>query len=52
MNVSFRTRFTDLCYGYNAFWADLIPVLDLPDHELAAPAAARCCGATASRSRP
>jgi glycosyltransferase involved in cell wall biosynthesis len=31
-NVAFRTRFTDLCYGYNAFWADLIPLLDLPDH--------------------
>ena len=38
MNVSFRTRFTDLCYGYNAFWADLIPLLDLPDHELVTPA--------------
>jgi glycosyltransferase involved in cell wall biosynthesis len=37
MNVSFRTRFTDLCYGYNAFWADLIPVLGLPDHELVVP---------------
>ena len=34
MNLSFRTRFTDLCYGYNAFWADLVPLLDLPDHEL------------------
>jgi glycosyltransferase involved in cell wall biosynthesis len=38
MNVSFRTRFTDLCYGYNAFWVDLIPLLELPDHELVAPA--------------
>ncbi len=38
MNVSFGTRFTDLCYGYNAFWADLIPLLDLPDHELVTPA--------------
>ncbi len=37
MNVSFRTRFSDLCYGYNAFWADMIPVLDLPDHERVAP---------------
>ena len=36
-NVMFRTRFTDLCYGYNAFWADLIPLLDLPDHTLPAP---------------
>jgi glycosyltransferase involved in cell wall biosynthesis len=37
MNRSFRTRFTDLCYGYNAFWADLVPVLELPDHELVVP---------------
>ena len=37
MNLSFRTRFTDLCYGYNAFWADLLPLLDLPDHELVTP---------------
>ncbi len=38
MNVSFRTRFTDLCYGYNAFWRRLVPLLDLPDHDAAAPA--------------
>ena len=31
-NLAFRGRYSDLCYGYNAFWADLIPVLDLPDH--------------------
>jgi glycosyltransferase involved in cell wall biosynthesis len=31
-NVGFGTRYRDLCYGYNAFWADLIPLLDLPDH--------------------
>ena len=37
-NLGFRTRYTDLCYGYNAFWADLIPLLDLPDHRLPAPA--------------
>jgi hypothetical protein len=29
-NVLFGTRFTDLCYGYNAFWTDVVPVLDLP----------------------
>jgi hypothetical protein len=29
-NLAFGTRFTDLCYGYNAFWADMIQVLDLP----------------------
>ncbi len=37
MNLAFQTRFTDLCYGYNAFWADLIPLLDLPDPELVTP---------------
>jgi glycosyltransferase involved in cell wall biosynthesis len=31
-NVGFRSQYTDLCYGYNAFWTDLTPVLDLPDH--------------------
>ena len=51
-NVLFRTRYTDLCYGYNAFWADLIPLLDLPDHAPPAPATAPCCGVTGSRSRP
>ncbi|TDT33030.1 glycosyltransferase involved in cell wall biosynthesis [Naumannella halotolerans] len=30
-NVLFRQRFSDLCYGYNAFWRDIVPVLDLPD---------------------
>jgi len=29
-NQLFRTRFTDLCYGYNAFWRDIVPFLDLP----------------------
>ncbi|MFI5613730.1 glycosyltransferase family 2 protein [Amycolatopsis sp. NPDC051903] len=29
-NLLLRTRFTDLCYGYNAFWTDLIPTLGLP----------------------
>jgi glycosyltransferase involved in cell wall biosynthesis len=37
-NLAFGTRFTDLCYGYNAFWRDLVPVLDLPDVDLGAPA--------------
>jgi glycosyltransferase involved in cell wall biosynthesis len=31
-NLGFSSRYTDLCYGYNAFWADLLPLLDLPDH--------------------
>ena len=29
VNVMFGTRYTDLCYGYNAFWADLLPALNL-----------------------
>ena len=30
VNLLFRTRFTDLCYGYNAFRVQLLPRLDLP----------------------
>jgi glycosyltransferase involved in cell wall biosynthesis len=37
-NTLFRTRYSDLCYGYNAFWTDLIPLLDLPEHSAPAPA--------------
>jgi hypothetical protein len=29
-NTLFGTSYTDLCYGYNAFWADLLPLLQLP----------------------
>jgi hypothetical protein len=25
----FGTRYTDLCYGYNAFWSRCLPVLDV-----------------------
>ncbi|MGK5110467.1 MULTISPECIES: glycosyltransferase family 2 protein [unclassified Geodermatophilus] len=28
-NVLFGTRYTDLCYGYNAFWSDCLPALEL-----------------------
>jgi len=28
-NLLFGTRYTDLCYGYNAFWAHCLPALDL-----------------------
>lgn len=27
------TRFTDLCYGFNAFWTDQLPMLNLPKAE-------------------
>ncbi|MTD13747.1 glycosyltransferase [Nakamurella sp. YIM 132087] len=32
-NLIFRTGYTDLCYGYNAFWRDILPELDLPQPE-------------------
>jgi glycosyltransferase involved in cell wall biosynthesis len=28
-NVMFGTRYTDLCYGYNAFWRHCLPTLEL-----------------------
>lgn len=34
MNRLFRTRYTDLCYGYNALWRDVVPQLALPPVEL------------------
>jgi glycosyltransferase involved in cell wall biosynthesis len=33
VNVLFRTRYTDLCYGYNAFWRRCLDVMRLPDTE-------------------
>ncbi len=36
-NAAFRTRFSDLCYGYNAFWRDMLPLLGLPDIHAPAP---------------
>ncbi len=38
VNTIFRTRFSDLCYGYNAFWRRTLPDLDLPSTWLAGPA--------------
>jgi len=37
VNVLFGTRFTDLCYGYNAFWRRVVPTLALPDPGLPRP---------------
>jgi len=34
VNVLFGTRYTDLCYGYNAFWAHCLPVLGLDASEV------------------
>lgn len=33
MNVLFAATYTDLCYGYNAFWRYCLDVIDLPDTE-------------------
>jgi glycosyltransferase involved in cell wall biosynthesis len=30
VNILFGTRYTDLCYGYNAFRVRILPVLELP----------------------
>jgi glycosyltransferase involved in cell wall biosynthesis len=29
VNVMYRTRYSDLCYGYNAFWAAAVPAFGL-----------------------
>jgi glycosyltransferase involved in cell wall biosynthesis len=29
VRILFRRRFSDLCYGYNAFWARVLPLLNL-----------------------
>ncbi|MBK9100931.1 MAG: glycosyltransferase family 2 protein [Austwickia sp.] len=29
-NMMLGTRYTELCYGYNAFWSDILPSLNLP----------------------
>jgi hypothetical protein len=34
VNLLFGTRFTDLCYGYNAFWRRVVAGMDLPDPAL------------------
>ncbi|GAB7048160.1 hypothetical protein JCM9534A_32860 [Catenuloplanes indicus JCM 9534] len=37
VNVLFRTRYSDLCYGYNAFWTAHLPIFGL-DHTTPRPA--------------
>ena len=38
VNKLFGTKFTDLNYGYNAFWRRVVPVMDLPATDLPRPA--------------
>ncbi len=33
-NVLLGTKYTDLCYGYNAFWSYVLPHLELPEVSL------------------
>lgn len=35
-NFMIRAKYTDLCYGYNAFWADVLGHLDLPSPAVSA----------------
>lgn len=35
-NLVLGTRYTDLCYGYNAFWKDILGGLDLPEPSMTA----------------
>jgi glycosyltransferase involved in cell wall biosynthesis len=37
-NRLYRTSYTDLCYGYNAFWSHCVDAFDLPPVDGAAPA--------------
>jgi glycosyltransferase involved in cell wall biosynthesis len=37
VNVFFGTRFTDLSCGYNAYWRELLPALDLPGPDTRGP---------------
>ncbi|MFC5064794.1 glycosyltransferase family 2 protein [Actinomycetospora atypica] len=43
-NAALRTRYSDLCYGYNAFWRDTVVVLDLPALDLDVPAGSMLWG--------
>jgi glycosyltransferase involved in cell wall biosynthesis len=38
VNVLLGTRYTDLCYGYNAIWADRLPLLGLESGRRGTPA--------------
>ena len=51
VNRLFGTRYTDLCYGYNAFRTFLLPVLDLPPVHSPGRRPTPCGGATGLRSR-
>jgi glycosyltransferase involved in cell wall biosynthesis len=37
-NIILGTKYSDLCYGYNAFWRDVLPAIELLDSSLPMPA--------------
>jgi hypothetical protein len=37
VNILFATHYTDLCYGYNAFWRHCLDAMYLPDVNATAP---------------
>ena len=43
-NILMGTHYTDLCYGYNAFWTDLRSTICLPDPMLKVPDRSRVWG--------
>ena len=44
VNVIYRTRYTDLCYGFNVFWRRHVPVLGLDATSAAPPGDGRLWG--------
>jgi glycosyltransferase involved in cell wall biosynthesis len=45
VNLLYGTKYTDLCYGYNAFWRKHLPALELNDTDIpSAPADAQLWG--------
>jgi glycosyltransferase involved in cell wall biosynthesis len=44
VNLSYGTRYTDLCYGFNAFWRKHVPVLGLDPAAAAPPGDGRLWG--------
>ena len=51
VNMLCRTKYSDLCYGYNVFWRRHVPVFGLQPNRTSQPAAERGCGVTGSKSR-
>jgi hypothetical protein len=44
VNLTYRTRYTDLCYGFNVFWRRHVPVLGLDATSPAPPGGGRLWG--------